>query len=226
MSKRIFTDAWLRPISASEAVGMIKLVRELGFSAVAIEGDDEIFRAASETASQLGLETYRRRTITVNIRDRLYEELSKNRWSYDLISVRSDEREVLMAALRDNRVDTVLMSHSSAPLMDRHIVSVANNLVEVALSDILEHGYESFYRVMKLSSFLKKDRIRIVVTSGASESLEVRAPRQLGSIMLAMGMGPDKALDTVSGRIVRVLRENRAKLDGLLEPTGVWRIEE
>lgn len=226
MSNRIFTDAWLRPVSVSGAVGMIRLAGDLGFNAVAVEGDEEIFRAASETASQLGLEIFRRKTINVNVKDRLYEELSKHRWSYDLISVRSNEREVLMAALRDNRVDTVIMSHSTAPIIDRHIVSVANNLVEVALSDILEHGYDSFYRVVRLSPFLKRDRIQVVVTSGATESLGIRTPRQLASIMLAMGVGPDKALGTVSGRIIDVLRENRSKLEGVLEPTGVWRIEE
>lgn len=225
MGKRIFTDAWLRPISADEAVRMVKLVGELGFSAIAIEGNDEIYRAASEVASQLGLEFFRRKTINVVLRDRLYEELSKHRWRYDLISVRSDQREVIMAALRDNRVDTVLLSHSSAPFIDRHMVSVANNLVEVSLSDIFEYGYESFYRVMKLAPYLRKDRIRVVMTSGASENAGIRTPRQLASVMLAMGVPPDKALSTVSGKILELLRENRAKLMGVLEPTGVWRVE-
>ncbi|MEM2181736.1 MAG: RNase P subunit p30 family protein [Nitrososphaerota archaeon] len=225
MSKRIFTDAWLRPISADEAVRMVKLVGELGFSAIAIEGNDEIFRAASEAASQLGLELFRRKTINVNLREMLYEELSRHRWYYDLISVRSDQREVLMAALRDNRVDTVLLSHSSAPFIDHHMVSVANNLVEVALSDILEYGYESFYRVMKLAPYLRKNRIRVIMTSGASEISGIRTPRQLASVMLAIGVHPDMALDTVSGKIIELLRENREKLKGLLEPTGVWRIE-
>jgi hypothetical protein len=40
-----------------------------------------------------------------------------------------------------------------------------------------------------------------------------------------MSVGPDRALKTVSGPIIELLRQNRAKLTGLLEPTGVWRIE-
>lgn len=226
MNRRIFADAWLMPISVDEAVGMVRLVGELGFSAIAVEGNDELFRTASEIASQLGLEIFRRKTINVNHRDRLYEELSKHRWRYDLISIRSNEREVLMAALRDNRVDTVIMSHPSAPLIDRQMVSVMNNLVEVALVDIIKHGYDSFYRVMRLSPFLRKGRIQVVVTSGATDSFGLRTPRQLASIMLAIGVGPDKAMDTVSGRIIEILRDNRAKLEGTLEPSGVWRIEE
>jgi len=226
MSKRFFTDAWIRPATVSDASDMVRLAGELGYKAVVVEANDESFKIACKTATDLGIEIFRRRTINVNTRDGLYSELAKHRWSYELISVKSSEREVVMAALRDMRVDTVIMSHPSAPIIDRHIVSVASNLVEVVLSDLIEHGYEAFYRVLRLSTYLKKDRIKMVITSGASDCLGVRAPMQLPSILLTMGVGPDKALNTVSVPIIEVLRQNRAKLMGLLEPTGVWRIEE
>jgi RNase P/RNase MRP subunit p30 len=225
MSKRFFTDAWIRPATVSDAIDMVRLAGELGYSAVAVEGNDEVFKTAFKTATDSGLEVFRRKTIKVSTKDKLYEELAKHRWIYELISVKSNEREVVMAALRDMRVDTVIMSHSSAPLIDRHIVSVASNFVEVVLSDLFEHGYEAFYRVLRLSTYLKKDRIRMIMTSGASDCLGVRAPMQLPSILLAMSVGPDRALKTVSGPIIELLRQNRAKLTGLLEPTGVWRIE-
>jgi RNase P/RNase MRP subunit p30 len=225
MSKRFFIDAWIRPATVSDAIDMVGLAGELGYRAVAVEGNDEVFKTAFKTATDSGLEVFRRKTIKVSTKDKLYEELAKHRWIYELISVESTEREVVMAALRDMRVDTVIMSHSSAPLIDRHIVSVASNFVEVVLSDLFEHGYEAFYRVLRLSTYLKKDRIRMIMTSGASDCLGVRAPMQLPSILLAMSVGPDRALKTVSGPIIELLRQNRAKLTGLLEPTGVWRIE-
>lgn len=226
MNKRCFIDAWIRPATASDAVEMIRLIDELGYGAVAVEGNDEVYKASANKAAEMGLEVYRRKTINVDAKDRLYDELAKHRWNYELISVRSSERDVVMAALRDMRVDTVVMSHPSAPLIDRHVVAVANNLVEVTLSDLVEHGYESFHRVLRLSTYLKKGRIRMVFTSGAIDCLGVRTPRQLPSILLAMGVGPDRALDTVSGPVIEALRQNKAKLLGLLEPTGVWRVEE
>lgn len=225
MNKRFFIDAWLMPLTTNDAIDMVTLAGELGFKAVVVEGSDEILKASSEVAARLGIELYRRRTINVNKKEKLYDELSKNRWSFELISVKSNERDVIMAALRDMRVDTVLMSHPSAPLVDRHMLSVANNIVEVAFSDILKYGYETFYRVLRLSPHLKKDRIRVVVSSCATNCFEMRSPRQLASVFFVMGVGSDRAVETVSGAIIEALRQNKAKLEGMLDSSGVWRVE-
>ncbi len=223
---RKFVDAWLRPESRGSLEDMLKSCHELGYWGVALEVDDNSWSEARRLANAYGLEIYRRITIEAGSREELYRRLRAVRWRYDLVAVKTSDRDVLMAAVRDMRVDTVVVGNTSSPPIDRHIVEVAGNSLELALLDLLEGGYEAFRAAARVVRVAYKKGLKLVISSGARDVYGLRSPRQLASIAWSLGAAPDYALNTVSTRPSEILLENRGRLEGRISVEGVWRVAE
>ncbi|MEM0381952.1 MAG: RNase P subunit p30 family protein [Nitrososphaerota archaeon] len=223
---RRFVDAWLRPRSRDVLEGMLRSCHELGFWGVAVEGGDDLWVEARRVAGAYGLEVFRRVTVEASSRGELYEKLRAVRWSYDLVSVATHDRDVLLAAVRDMRVDTVIASSPRTPPIDRHVVEVTGNSLELALLHILEGGFEAFRTVTRVVWTAYKKRLNLVVSTGARDEYELRPPRQMASVPWSLGASPSYALDAVSSYPARILLENRGRLEGRVSVDGVWRVAE
>jgi len=223
---RRFIDAWIRPSTPNELEEMLEAAAKLGYWGVALEVNDELWRLGRTVADKLGIQVYRRITVTVSSKIELYRRLASTRWRFHLVAVATREREALMAALRDMRVDAVVMTSGGMPPIDRHILNVALNPFEIVFHDILGRGLEAFKACYRAVRSAREKRHRLIVSSGAMDKLGLRAPRQLASVAWALGAGLDAALDAVSTVPSMLLEENRLRLEGLLTADGVWRFEE
>lgn len=223
---RRFVDAWLRPESRGSIERMLRSCHELGYRGVALEVDDDSWSEARRLANAYGLEIYRRVTIEAGSKEDLYRRLRTSRWKYDLVSVATRDRDVLMAAVRDMRVDTVILSSPSSPPIDRHVVQVVGNSLELALLDLLEGGYEALRAAARVVRTAYKKGLRLIVSSGARDEYGLRSPRQIASVAWSLGTAPDYALKTVSTFPSEILLENRGRLEGRISVEGVWRVAE
>lgn len=222
---RRFVDLMIRPKSEEEGIKMIETAADLGIKAVAVETSNDIYENLKKVGASNNVDVYRRITLKVNSKESLYEMLSKVRWSYDVVSVTTSNKEVSIAASRDNRVDTLVISSQGSPVLDKHVLAVAVNAFEVIFLDLITHGFETLDLLKKSFKLLSKKKAKIVASSGATNSLEMRSPRQLAGMLITFGLAPQRALDAVSSLPEKILVENSSKLSGGLDPSGVWRIE-
>jgi len=223
---RKYVDAWIWVRHVSLAEALIRRAAMLGFSAIAIEASDKDWGAVKKAAREVGVEAYMRRTISPSSVREMYRQLSEERWRYDYIAVETDQRDLLMAAARDTRVDAVVASLPSLPRIDRHIIAVTNNAIEVSLSHILERGFAAYRRATRSIQVALRKRIKLVISSGAGDEYGLRRPIQLAAIAWASGASPSQALDAVSETPLRLLEDNRARREGRLDAQGVWRVVE
>ncbi len=223
---RRYVDAWIRPASPSLASQIAEKVGELGYSAFALEAADPVWESAKKAARDLGIEAFRRVTISPRSVEEMYRRLSEERWRYDYIAVATDSRDILMAAVRDMRVDSVAVSLPGLPRIDRHVVSVTNNAYEVSLAHIIEHGFRAYKKALHAVRVASKKEIKLVATSGAGDILGLKTPLQLASVLWASGSAPSTALDALSSTAMTILENNRARREGRLDPQGVWRLVE
>jgi RNase P/RNase MRP subunit p30 len=223
---RRYVDAWIRPASPSLATQMLERAAELGYSALAIEAADPVWESAKNEARNLGIEAFRRVTMSPRSVEEMYRRLSEERWRYDYVAVATDSRDILMAAVRDMRVDSVVVSLPGLPRIDRHVVSVTNNAYEVSLAHIIEHEFRAYKKALHAVRVASKKVIKLVASSGASDVLSLRRPLQLASILWASGSAPSAALDAISSTAMTILENNRARREGRLDPQGVWRLVE
>ena len=217
---RPYADIWWRPTSPDLLREMLALAREMGYRAVAVEGD------LTGAPSVEGVEVLRRVTLRPKDVGQLYSQLSRLRWRYHVVSVMPPSREVAMAALRDNRVDTVVMLGDEPIPVDHHVAEVARAAVEVPLSRLLEEPERSLSWLLRSARWFRRGRVRVTVSSGACGPIELRRPVQLASVLIVAGVEPEVARRAVSDLPYNVMRENSLRLAGLMDPSGVWEVTE
>jgi RNase P/RNase MRP subunit p30 len=197
---------------------MLEVAREMGYRAVAVEGQ------LSDFPHVEGLEVVRRVTLRADGVNQLHRELSRVRWAYEVVSVVPESREVAMAALRDNRVDTVVMLGDEPIPVDHHVAEVARAAVEVPLRRFLEEPDASFSWLFSSARWFRRGRVKVVVSSGAMDQLELRTPVQLASLLIVAGVEPDVSRKAVSDLPYSIQRENALRLKGLMDHSGVWEV--
>lgn len=204
---------------------MMSVASGMGIKSLVLECDDKLFGDLKSSSEAKRLTIYRRRTIEAEQRRELYDQLSSTRWYYEFISVRTDDREVAMAALRDNRVDSLVISAPGGLIIDKHLVAVTTNAVEVVFRDLLSGGYEVFERLMRSFKILRQSNVRVIISSGSSVWIEMRNPRQLVGALLTLGLPPERCFAAVSDVPLKILRENRGRITGTVDVSGVWEVE-
>ncbi|MCS7095052.1 MAG: RNase P subunit p30 family protein [Thaumarchaeota archaeon] len=220
---RRYYDLGLAPGTRSDATQMLRTARELGFHGVTVEVEDSALDELRASAE--GIELYSRTTLTPKSPNDLYRELRRVRWRHHVIAVRVFSRELLMAALRDSRVDLVVAPVNQMITIDHHVAEVSRNAIELQFSSFLKNPEAFAAWLLRSSRWIERRRVTVVVTSGASRELEMRRPIQLASLLAGMGFRVDLALDSVSNVPSAIAVENARRLLGLSDSRGVWVLE-
>lgn len=220
---RRYYDVGLVAGSASEAESLVETAASLGFRGVAVEVTGSEIEELGGIAR--GVEVYSRVTVHPRSVDELYRMLRSARWRHHVVAVRAPSREVLMAALRDSRVDLVVAPTEQMIPIDRHVAEVAKNAVELRFSEFLRDPRSFASWLLRSSRWIERGRVKVVVTSGASDGLGMRRPVQLASLLTGTGFKLELALDSVSRIPESIVVENARRLSGLSDPRGVWMVE-
>jgi len=166
----------------------------------------------------------------------LKNQLRKNRWHFEIITVKCLTKAVARQAGRDRRVDLI-----SFPLIDEwkrnHLDKQQANLMKASgcgyLIDLSLLLTDDPDILRKRILFLKrnidnalKNNITIVASSCAKNALELRDPYGLVALLSLLNVKQENALEMISTAPWSLVEKNRAKLKDSYIAQGVWVIED
>jgi RNase P/RNase MRP subunit p30 len=163
----------------------------------------------AEKARSLGLTVRRKQVLSPSSRSELLRCLHEIDEEV-CVSVKPLSREALMTALRDRRVDTVML-HAGIAEVDRHILQVWENAVELAVSELVEcaGNVKGLRTVIAYCRKAVDNDIPVAVSSGAASAEEILPPQQLAYVLAALTEMEAPVLDAVSTAPVTILKKER-----------------
>jgi len=162
-----------------------------------------------EIARRLGLTVRRKKVLNPSSRAELLECLRETSDGV-CVSVRPMSREALMTAVRDTRVDTVLI-HGGVAEIDRHIIEVWENGIEIAVSELLAcvENVKMLRTVMAYCRKAVENNIPLTVSSGAASTDEILPPQQLAYVLAALTDFETPIVQAVSTTPIKILEKVR-----------------
>jgi RNase P/RNase MRP subunit p30 len=225
--KRTFADLHLRanPKDPQQIQKLIHKAAELGYTQVAVplspETRPDDIRQIKTAATHAGLDFVSRVDLHPCSQDELLGLLRKLRRRFELICVLCETKDVARQAAKDHRVDLL-----SFPLLDyrcrffdraeAELASCGSAGFEVDVKPLLVLAGPA--RVRFLSNLRREVaiamefRLPLVVSSGASESILLRKPREMAALGFLFRLQGDLALDAVSKTPAALVGRNRGKL--------------
>ena len=225
---RKFADLHVRCDIGPDGEGLRSITRRarfLGFSLLAIPlSPGTTKKRLSELkaiAEEEGIDLATRVDLAPTSRDELLSSLRRLRRRFELIGVLCQNKRVARVAARDRRVD--LLSFPLEPrkrFFDRaeaELASGSNCALELDLMPLLELGVRERVRLLRRLraevALAEKEGIPIVISSGATEAILMRKPRELAYLASELfDMSLEEALDALSKRPLEIVERNRAKL--------------
>jgi ribonuclease P/MRP protein subunit RPP1 len=225
--KRIFADLHLR-VNGKDQAQTQKLVgkaAELGYSQIATQlapdaRPEEISRLKS-ACKDSSLDFVSRVDLRPRSPDELVGLLRKMRRRFEVICVLCETKEVARQAAKDHRVDLL-----NFPLLDyrrrffdraeAELASSGSAGFEVDVKPLLV--LEGPARVRFFSCLRREIAVAsefglpLVVSSGVSEPMLLRKPREVALLSSLFGLIGDAALDAVSHNANLLVEQNRQKL--------------
>jgi len=170
----------------------------------------------------------------LDLKPRTADELTRNlrmfRRKFEIIAVMCESKNVARQAAKDRRVD--LLNFPSFGFRRRffdeaeaELASSALTFLEINMKPLLT--LEGPTRVRLLSSLrretnvAKEFRVPIVISSGVSDELLMRKPRELASLAQLFDLDEASAIEAVSKNPVAIIKRNRQKLDSRFVAPGV-----
>jgi ribonuclease P/MRP protein subunit RPP1 len=232
--KRVFADLHLRVNGKDQAQTqkLIQKAAELGYRQVATqlapESRPEEISRIKTVCKDMGLDFVSRIDLRPRSQDELVVLLRKMRRRFEVLCVLCETKEVARQAAKDHRVDLL-----NFPLLDyrrrffdraeAELASCGSAGFEVDTKPLLV--LEGPARVRFLSCLRREIavalefRLPIVVSSGVSEPLLLRKPREVALLSSLFGLSGDASLDAVSHNASELVARNREKLSvGFVAP--------
>ena len=234
--KRVFADLHLR-INGKDQAQTQKLIQkaaELGYRQVATqlapESRPEEINRIKTACKEMGLDFVSRIDLRPRSQDELVILLRKMRRRFEVLCVLCETKEVARQAAKDHRVDLL-----NFPLLDyrRRFFDRA----EAELASCGSAGFEVDTKPLlvlegparvRLLSCLRREiavalefRLPIVVSSGVSEPMLLRKPREIALLSALFGLTGDAALDAVSSNASGLVEANRQKLGAGFVAPGI-----
>jgi RNase P/RNase MRP subunit p30 len=208
--------------------------RLIGFTFPANSSNEEIEKVRSICA-EAKIDMVSRVDLKPRKPKELIYDLRRLRRRFEIICVYCESKDVARQAAKDRRVD--LLNSSAIDLrrrsFDRAEAELASNSLaslEVDMKSILT--LEGVARIRLLSALRRETataqefRVPIVVSSGASEEMLMRKPRELAALTSLFGLDEVTSVEAVSANPLKIVRRNREKLDPKFVAPGIRVIRE
>jgi ribonuclease P/MRP protein subunit RPP1 len=234
--KRTFADLHLRTngTDPTQTKKLLDKVFELGYTIVATsfspQAKPEEIRQLRAACSEVGLDFVSRVDLRPHSQNDLLEMLRRLRRRFEVICVSCESKDVARQAAKDHRVDLL-----SFPFLDaRHrffdraeaeLASCGNAGFEVDVKPLLV--LDGPTRVRFLSSLRREVAVAlefhlpVVVSSGVSEPILLRKPRETAALAGLFGLAGEAALDAVSTNPSELVMRNRGKLSAGFVAPGI-----
>ena len=221
---RRFIDLHLRPRSRGEMEAMLGKALWLGYRGVAVAGD----QPKGNLEAPEGLDVISRIDLKPKTAGALKASLRRVRRLYEVVAVECRSKAVARQAARDHRVDVVYFPPDSGLWFDDAEARLASqsgcayeiNLVELLVL-IAGRDTRGLRRVAGGIGNAYRRGVPVILSSGASEPLEMREPRGLASLLILLDIELEDALEMVSDNPWSIIERNRRKLSGEYAAPGV-----
>ncbi len=221
---RRFIDLHLRPRSREELELMLGKALWLGYRGVAVAGD----QPKGNLEAPEGLDIVSRIDLKPRTAGALKASLRRVRTLYVVVAVECRSKAVARQAARDHRVDVVYFPPGSGLWFDdaeARLAAQSGCAYEINLVDLLtliEDGrLRGLRRVAEGIQNAWRRGVPVILSSGASEPLEMREPRGLASLLTLLDIDLEDALEMVSTNPQGIIERNRRKLSGEYAAPGV-----
>jgi len=239
--KRTFADLHLRLNGKDSAATQLILnkAEALGYQLISVpcqpEARMEDITKLKSVCNEAGMDFASRVDLRPRTQNELLSQLRKFRRKFEVICVLCENKDVARQAAKDRRVDLV-----SFPLLDfrsrffdraeAELASSSLATLEVDIKPLLV--LEGPARVRLLSCLRRETLVArdfhlpVVVSSGVSEMLLLRKPREMAALASLFDFEEDALLDAVSVNPLAIVRRNREKLDRGFVAPGIRVIKE
>ncbi len=234
--KRIYADLHLCPNlkDFKHVSQMISKASRLGYCLIAMAfpsnlTEEEIWRlrniseeAKMDLASRVDLKPKTPKELIYNLR--------RFRRKFEIIAVTCESKNVARQAAKDRRVD--LLNFPSLDFrrrfFDKAEAELASNglaCFEIDVKPLLT--LEGSVRVRLLSNLrrevaiAKEMHVPIVISSGVSDGMLLRKPRELAALASLFDLDDASAIEAVSKNSVAIVRRNRDKLSSRFVAPGI-----
>ncbi|MEM3730546.1 MAG: RNase P subunit p30 family protein [Candidatus Bathyarchaeia archaeon] len=234
--KRKFVDLHLCPnLKDMEQVSrLISKASELGYRLIALTvppnyPEDEIKRL-KEMCRQVQIDMASRIDLKPKTPKELIQSLRKFRRKFEVIAVLCEQKSIARQAAKDRRVD-LLNFPSLEPrkrFFDRaeaELASKSQASLEIDINPLLK--LEGPARVRLLSNLRRETLIAkdfgipIVLSSGVSNEMLMRKPRELAALSALFDLDDALALEAVSKNPAAIVKRNREKLSPNFVAPGI-----
>jgi len=234
--RRIFADLHLCPnLNEPDCVSrVIKKARKLGHDLVAVSLPPDItgerMRWLQNLCSEAGIDFASRVDVKPRTSRDLINSLRKLRRRFEIAAVMCESKDVARQAAKDRRVD--LLNFPAVDFRGRYFDRAEAELaskglasLEVDLRPLLT--LEGPARVRLLStlrrevSIARGFRVPVVISSGASDELLMRKPREMAALASLFDLNEASALNSVSLNPAAIVKRNRQKLSTQFVAPGI-----
>ena len=165
-----------------------------------------------------GLDVATRVDISPTNRAELLKFLQKYRRRFDIIGVKNVTNTVSVISARDRRVDTIYYDLTNKRLsFTESIAHICTSALEILIQPLLYIStkrdlHRIFQRLHREITIASKHNIPIILSSSATDIMEIRAARDMAAFAQCLGLKMNDSLNSVSTHPLEIIDRNRFKL--------------
>jgi RNase P/RNase MRP subunit p30 len=234
--KKVYADLHLCPIlkDSEQFTRMINKVSMFGYGLVGIAfpqnvPEEEIHKARN-VCDEAGADLVTRVDLRAKTPNELVNNLRRLRRKFEIIALMCESKNVARQGARDRRVD--LLNFPSLDFrrrfFDRAEAELASNglaCLEVDIKPLLTLEGPARTRLLanlrREASIAQKFHVPIVVSSGVSEVMLMRKPKELAALAFLFNLDETSATKAVSENPLSIVKRNREKLSPEFIAPGV-----
>ncbi len=234
--KRKYADLHLCPDLGNDeqVTRMIRKASQLGYGLMAIRlppnFSEEKIRKLQNIYQENKIDFASRVDLKPKTSKELIKSLRKLRRRFEIIAVMCESKQVARQAAKDRRVDLLNFPGSNRrkrffDKAEAELASKALGSLEIDIKPLLT--LEGPTRIRLLSSLRREVTIAedfhvpIVVSSGASNELLTRKPREIAALTSLFDLDKSSAISTVSKNPLAIVKRNREKLSPSFVAPGI-----
>jgi len=234
--KRIFADLHLRPNLRNEmqTVSMIRKAANLGYRLIAIPiplilTEDKV-RWLQDLCRESCIDFVSRIDLKPKTSRELITSLRKLRRRFEIIAVLCETKQVARQAAKDRRVDLLNFpsSHFRRRFFDKAEAELASDSLaafEIDIKPLITLKGATRIRLMsnlrKEAMIAQKFHVPIIISSGVSDELLMRKPRELAALASLFDLKEELAIDSISKNPLALVKRNREKLNPRFIAPGI-----
>jgi ribonuclease P/MRP protein subunit RPP1 len=239
--KKTYADLHLQinPKDPTATTKTIKKAANLGYKLIATplhpQTQPQETQNLKDTCKQAGLDFVTRIDLRPRNQNELLTQLRKLRRKFEVICVLCETKEVARQAAKDRRVD--LLNFPQLDYRDRFFdraeAELASNSLATLELDIkpllLLEGPARirFLSCLRREAQVAKDfHLPVVISSGVSDPMHLRKPREMAALASLFGLENTPALEAVSHNPLAIVKRNRDKLSAKFVAPGINIVKE